>query len=76
MKVKNFLKATGNRVRLEVYILPEKDHVATVTNKTIISKDILKAEIAAVMPKDESTIELVELYILKQRNIKTIDMNL
>ena len=71
MKVKNFLKATGNRVRLEVYILPEKDHVATVT--TIISKDILKAEIAAVMPKDESTIEL---YILKQRNIKTIDMNL
>lgn len=73
MKVKNFLKATGNRVRLEVYILPEKDHVATVTDKTIISKDILKAEIAAVMPKDESTIEL---YILKQRNIKTIDMNL
>ena len=53
MKVKNFLKATGNRVRLEVYILPEKDHVATVTNKTIISKDILKAEIAAIMPKDE-----------------------
>lgn len=73
MKVKNFLKATGNRVRLEVYILPEKDLVTTVTNKTIISKDILKAEIAAVMPKDESTIEL---YILKQRNIKTIDMNL
>ncbi len=73
MKVKNFLKATGNRVRLEVYILPEKDLVTTVTNKTIISKDILKAEIAAVMPKDESTIEL---YILKQRNIETIDMNL
>lgn len=73
MKVKNFLKATGNRVRLEVYILPEKDYVATVTNKTIISKDILKAEIAAIMPKDERTIEL---YILKQRNIKTIDMNL
>ncbi len=73
MKVKNFLKATGNRVRLEVHILPEKDHVATVTNKTIISKDILKAEIAAIMPKDERTIEL---YILKQRNIKTIDMNL
>lgn len=73
MKVKNFLKATGNRVRLEVYILPEKDLVTTVTNKTIISKDILKAEIAAVMPKDERTIEL---YILKQRNIKTIDMNL
>ena len=73
MKVKNFLKATGNRVRLEVYILPEKDLVTTVTNTTIISKDILKAEIAAVMPKDESTIEL---YILKQRNIKTIDMNL
>lgn len=72
MKVKNFLKATGNRVRLEVYILPEKDLVTTVTNKTIISKDILKAEIAAVMPKDESTIEL---YILKQRNVKTIDMN-
>nr|WP_288811505.1 hypothetical protein [uncultured Anaerostipes sp.] len=73
MKVKNFLKATGNRVRLEVYILPEKDLVTTVTNKTIISKDILKAEIAAIMPKDERTIEL---YILKQRNIKTIDMNL
>ncbi len=73
MKVKNFLKATGNRVRLEVYILPEKDLVTTVTNKTIISKDILKAEIAAIMPKDENTIEL---YILKQRNIKTIDMNL
>ena len=73
MKVKNFFKATGNRVRLEVYILPEKDYVATVTNKTIISKDILKAEIAAIMPKDERTIEL---YILKQRNIKTIDMNL
>ena len=73
MKVKNFFKATGNRVLLEVYILPEKDHVATVTNKTIISKDILKAEIAAIMPKDERTIEL---YILKQRNIKTIDMNL
>ena len=73
MKVKNFFKATGNRVRLEVYILHEKDHVATVTNKTIISKDILKAEIAAIMPKDERTIEL---YILKQRNIKTIDMNL
>ena len=49
MKVKNFLKATGNRVRLEVYILPEKDYVATVTNKTIISKDILKAEIAAML---------------------------
>ena len=73
MKVKNFLKATGNRVRLEVYILPEKDLVTTVTNKTIISKDILKAEITAIMPKDENTIEL---YILKQRNIKTIDMNL
>ena len=73
MKVYNFLKATGNRVRLEVYILPEKDLVTTVTNKTIISKDILKAEIAAIMPKDENTIEL---YILKQRNIKTIDMNL
>lgn len=73
MKVKNFLKATGNRVRLEVYILPEKDLVTTVTNKTIISKDILKAEIAAIMPKDENTIEL---YILKQRNIKTIDMDL
>jgi len=73
MKIKNFLKATGNRVRLEVYILPEKDLVTTVTNKTIISKDILKAEIAAIMPKDERTIEL---YILKQRNIKTIDMNL
>lgn len=73
MKVKNLLKATGNRVRLEVYILPEKDLVTTVTNKTIISKDILKAEIAAIMPKDENTIEL---YILKQRNIKTIDMNL
>lgn len=73
MKVKNFLKATGNRVRLEVYILPEKDLVTTVTNKTIISKDILKAEIAAIMPKDENTIEL---YILKQRNIKAIDMNL
>lgn len=73
MKVKNFLKATGNRVRLEVYILPEKDLVTIVTNKTIISKDILKAEIAAIMPKDENTIEL---YILKQRNIKTIDMNL
>ena len=73
MKVKNFLKATGNRVRLEVYILPEKDLVTTVTNKTIISQDILKAEIAAIMPKEERTIEL---YILKQRNIKTIDMNL
>lgn len=73
MKVKNFLKATGNKVRLEVYILPEKDLVTTVTSKTIISKDILKAEIAAIMPKDERTIEL---YILKQRNIKTIDMNL
>ena len=73
MKVKNFLKATGNRVSLEIYILPEKDLVTTVTNKTIISKDILKAEIAAIMPKDERTIEL---YILKQRNIKTIDMNL
>lgn len=73
MKVKNFLKATGNRVRLEVYILPEKDLVTTVTNKTIISKDILKAEIAAIMPKDENTIEL---YILKRRNIKTIDMDL
>ena len=48
-------------------------HVSIVTNNTIISKDILKAEIDAVMPKDESTIEL---YILKQRNIKTIDMNL
>lgn len=73
MKVKNFLKATGNRVRLEVYILPEKDLVTTVTNKTIISKDVLKAEVTAIMPKDERTIEL---YILKQRNIKTIDMNL
>lgn len=73
MKVKNFFKATDNRVRLEVYILPEKDLVTTVTNKTIISKDILKAEIAAIMPKDENTIEL---YILKHRNIKTIDMNL